>query len=721
MTRSKPSHLPTAFLSSLAPDDRRAMERAASILQIPIASLLSASSQAEIDASKPTQNSVNLPIVDTAPDDEDASDATGDNLSRGSKDSSPEGGVVPWHSTAEEFDKIDGDIARGYATADFWPDDFPFLAPEAAQALTPNANGTILASMALAYPLQQAWNHPQKDMQRHQHPLGPRLPIVTPSGTTGDTPITTLAGNATLDTLHQPWEIIENPFKPVSRQLPVDQRCSEWATNGRVEEAKAPAAHKCAPTDALRFVSVDPLHPQALPRPQRRGPFEDRERQEQTSRTRGLKACVRCRMQKIRCNIVENDPTGICGTCLAVSTQKLHYLPCLRHRLTECTLYRTGKGPGLEFTFRWPVMRLKDISEWASPRLRTILVQSDICEVPLKLVVREFVPIPHKDEMRRSWMDYRKGIKKFKKTTPYAIVNMRNAVEDMREYVTTNVFKCMDFFLRGSDVLVKETYKFARKHMQQVESDEERKLLGNFFRLWFGILRTATTEHIVGEDTLDMEPETEDKSFPLFGKVPLPSVMIQQLDMILTLGILDPLRKQVLEDFQKLALMTNPRNWMTIYLTTFMSLHSCAKITAENYRNARKHGLLRRYAIPNFIAERHHSANVFLSHYHYRTESCNPFKQDWKRRHATPFAHMSVDDIQFLERTKVLLKEKEPIIKTNKEHDLYEHELYFISQMFEENWQPRDTAIDYAEGTVNNVGLKQYAGDAEREREKVPR
>lgn len=106
------------------------------------------------------------------------------------------------------------------------------------------------------------------------------------------------------------------------------------------------------------------------------------------------------------------------------------------------------------------------------------------------------------------------------------------------------------------------------------------------------MLYLATTEHIVGEETLDMAPETEDKSFPLFGKIPLPPVMIQQLDMILTLGILEPLRKQVLEDFQKLALATNPKNWMTIYLITFMSLHSCAKISAENYQNARKHGLL---------------------------------------------------------------------------------------------------------------------------------
>ena len=103
--------------------------------------------------------------------------------------------------------------------------------------------------------------------------------------------------------------------------------------------------------------------------------------------------------------------------------------------------------------------------------------------------------------------------------------------------------------------------------------------------------RTATTEYIGGDDTLDMEPETVDRSYPLFGKVPLPPVMIQQLDMILTLGFLTPLRKKVLEDFQKIVSNNKPKSWMTIYLITFMSLHSCATLTDENYKNARKHGL----------------------------------------------------------------------------------------------------------------------------------
>ncbi|KAL1840399.1 hypothetical protein VTJ49DRAFT_525 [Mycothermus thermophilus] len=462
----------------------------------------------------------------------------------------------------------------------------------------------------------------------------------------------------------------------------------------------------------LQFVNIDPLQCRMGLAPRRRGAFQDRERQEETGRTRQLKACVRCQMQKIRCRPDPANPTGTCLTCKEVSKPTLHSLECRRWRLTECTLYRTGKGPGLEFTFRWPEMKLQDIKDWASRDVRTIEVMSDVCPVPLKLHVRKFKPIPGKDATHKSWMDRKAGIRKHKPTTPYAIVNMKNAVHDMHEYISKNAFMSMEHVLRGSDQWVRETYAFARQYCYRVESQEERNLLKNFFRLWFAIRRTATTEHIAGEDTLDMKPETEDESFPLFGKVPLPPVMIQQLDMVLTLGVLDPLRKKVLEDFQKLAQTANPTNWMTVYLVTFMLLHSCALITDENYRNARKHGLRRRYSMPNFISDHHQGANVILHHYHYRTESCNPFKQDWTQRHKTAFSNMSPEDIMFLERTKTLLKAREEEIKTCKATSLYEHELYFVAQMFEEGWSPRDTAMDFSDDSDEGV-IKKYAGELE--------
>jgi hypothetical protein len=42
------------------------------------------------------------------------------------------------------------------------------------------------------------------------------------------------------------------------------------------------------------------------------------------------------------------------------------------------------------------------------------------------------------------------------------------------------------------------------------------------------------------------------------------------------------------------------------------------------------------------------------------------------------------------------------------EFAMYEDELYFISQMFEENWQPRDSAIEFDDGTINDVPLREY-------------
>jgi hypothetical protein len=59
--------------------------------------------------------------------------------------------------------------------------------------------------------------------------------------------------------------------------------------------------------------------------------------------------------------------------------------------------------------------------------------------------------------------------------------------------------------------------------------------------------------------------------------------------------------------------------------------------------------------MPAFIQERHHAANVFLSHYHYRTQPCDPFKLDWNKRHRTPFADLTPLELRFIMKTKDLV------------------------------------------------------------------
>lgn len=108
---------------------------------------------------------------------------------------------------------------------------------------------------------------------------------------------------------------------------------------------------------------------------------------------------------------------------------------------------------------------MKDITVWASDEIRTIEVVSDICPVPLKLAVRKFVP-REGDSQHRGWMDGK--VKRFFKTTPWAIPNISTAKEVMKKYIENerNIHHCLNHFLgkEGRDELVLETYDFAWKY-----------------------------------------------------------------------------------------------------------------------------------------------------------------------------------------------------------------------------------------------------------------
>lgn len=55
-----------------------------------------------------------------------------------------------------------------------------------------------------------------------------------------------------------------------------------------------------------------------------------------------------------------------------------------------------------------------------------------------------------------------------------------------------------------------------------------------------------------------------------------------------------------------------------------------------------------------------------------------------------------------------LINTTEDWIRRANQIDLYEDDLYFVSQMFEEDWTPRDTVIDYDGGTVADVPLRRF-------------
>jgi hypothetical protein len=434
------------------------LREAALLLNLPVANLQSLlSGGAASNLSLPSEGQQQS-ALQVEPEEVDIDDILEEVPASPSPRSEHSDDVAEWQTRGAEFSEIDGDIDV-YPNFNYWVEDPSAVGQPGVQGGLARAPATGFVEPENHMSVPPTW--PQQPTQQFGTPQ-PAAPPPTPQD-----PAINLSQAIS-------WEILGATM--VDQQpLQQSRETSGWTMIEARPSGQRQLQQQGTETrkgDDLQIISVDPLQRQTQARQQRRrGAYEDRGRQEDAGKTRELKACLRCRQQKIRCIIDKGNPKGVCVTCQEMSGPKVHYLPCLRYRLTESSLFRTGKPRGLEFTFRWPVMKLKDIDVWASPEVRTILVESDFYPTPLQLSVRRFVPIPGKDSLHRSWMDHKKGVKKTKETTPYAIVDMHKAKMDMRTYVADNTFPFMDYFMKkpGVDKLSRETYEFARKHMQRTE------------------------------------------------------------------------------------------------------------------------------------------------------------------------------------------------------------------------------------------------------------
>lgn len=84
-----------------------------------------------------------------------------------------------------------------------------------------------------------------------------------------------------------------------------------------------------------------------------------------------------------------------------------------------------------------------------------------------------------------------------------------------------------------------------------------------------------------------MEPMIEDQSYPMFGKVAIPRMMVAQFDSI-NHALLAKHRKGVINNLEALMKKADPRPWLTIYLTLFILLHESSLVCQDRFRHARE-------------------------------------------------------------------------------------------------------------------------------------
>lgn len=111
------------------------------------------------------------------------------------------------------------------------------------------------------------------------------------------------------------------------------------------------------------------------------------------------------------------------------------------------------------------------------------------------------------------------------------------------------------------------------------------------FRLWVASRMTTKSIRLCGDDTLDMPHNLLDESHPMHGQIPITPVMGAQIDVLVTHGIMIPLRNRILEQLSTLILANKARNWFCIYLCIFVLLHDGSLKMARNAIYARKHGM----------------------------------------------------------------------------------------------------------------------------------
>lgn len=95
---------------------------------------------------------------------------------------------------------------------------------------------------------------------------------------------------------------------------------------------------------------------------------------------------------------------------------------------------------------------------------------------------------------------------------------------------------------------------------------------------------------MTGADTLGISKITNPTS-PHNGKIPIPPIMDTQLDQVVIQNILTPLRKRVVDKFEKLITPVKREAWWEVYLSAFVILNHIERLARHSANHARTHTL----------------------------------------------------------------------------------------------------------------------------------
>lgn len=222
------------------------------------------------------------------------------------------------------------------------------------------------------------------------------------------------------------------------------------------------------------------------------------------------------------------------------------------------------------------------------------------------------------------------------------------------------------------------------------QEEREQLLMAHAFRLWAACRSTSNECRIAGNDTLDV-PIVTDPSSPWYLHIPPPPILVAQEECIYYTKLLRPLSKKVLDELQNLMLGNKKKHWLTIYLVTFILLHSCSMITRRDAECAAKWSLPCEYANPHAIAGHHMGALTLLAHFHYSCKGKRPFNMALTEKglaEVVKACELDEDEEVFVRESAQLVKQRQRMMKRVRDGQLFGHDLFWISQLYDTDWEP---------------------------------
>ncbi|KAJ4389636.1 hypothetical protein N0V93_007108 [Gnomoniopsis smithogilvyi] len=457
-----------------------------------------------------------------------------------------------------------------------------------------------------------------------------------------------------------------------------------------------------------------------------RKPFGEDKRQE-TSRTRDIGACVRCKMQRVRCRPNPGNPDGPCIPCLKVasnpSKKVIHHIGCHRYRLQEITIFRTSPTP--VNPKRWQNAQVRDVLTYGEPFFVKL---KQGFRKPFVIRVSAFIPLKD-DETNRAGRDPNTGEEYNEPLGLFALKHAHDVIDDYRAYIKETWYrefadKCAkpENPQCEAEEFVADVYRMGLSHLDHLPSGpnwdlyrspadwdprtvSERSFMQGALMMCF-VLRQALGHSWIDPEGLDstLWPRHE-KFTPLKGLPGTPRMIVSQLDCIRISCVLRPLAKPLLKVLTTWIAERRHDRWLSIFYASFIFLREIALATYDAYAHAkRKKSYNPKDPKPNhysIIAEMHESANVVLAHWHYFNCSINLETLDETARSKSPLRRLTPEQFQTMRSLWVrmrLWKAGRPQYATPDENqrDLFTndlgfkwcHPLYFAAQMFEPIWSP---------------------------------